>query len=256
VFKVEMFKMIRKRETKIIFCLLALPIVFSILFANVPAFVIQYPFGDKIPQLPFAVTVFAFFSTLGIYGVVFSILTTSTLSSEISSHHTLIYFPRIASKKRLFSAKLYVLLVVVFIWFALFMILSMFGYNLIQTSSKAVFTQTFTDESTLYWVLISLCFLFELFFIVGIMLLLGLYLNNMVSILVSLALVYGSVLFSEIPVLCYVFPSYYKKMAMDCVDLNNTSSLIRYTLGCVAVSLLYLIIAQIIGRKKITRLES
>jgi len=136
------------------------------------------------------------------------------------------------------------------------MIFSMVGYLLTQNSDKAVFTQTFTDESTLYWVLNAICFLFELFFIVGIMLLLGLYLNNMVSILVSLAIVYGSVLFSEIPILCYVLPSYYKKMAMDCVDLSNTSSLVGYTLGCVLVSLAYLIIAQVVGRKKISHLES
>jgi len=67
MFKVEMFKMMRKRETKIIFCLLALPILFSILFANVPAFLVEYPFGDKIPQLPFAVTVFGFFFHSGYF---------------------------------------------------------------------------------------------------------------------------------------------------------------------------------------------
>ena len=256
MFKVEMFKMIRKRETKIIFCLLALPILFSVLFANVPAFVVDYPFGDKIPQLPFAVTVFGFFSTLGVFGLVFSILATSTLSSEISSHHTLLFFPRLASKKKLFSSKLYVLLVVVLIWFALFIVSSMVGYILTQNSDKAVYAKTFTDESTIYWVLNAVCFLFELFFIVGVVLLLGLYLNNMVSILVSLAIVYGSVLFSEVPVLCYALPSYYKKMAMDCVDLNNTSSLIGYTLGCVAVSLVYLLISQVVGRKKISMVES
>ncbi len=255
MFKIEMFKILRKKEFVIIACTLIMPIAFALLFAFAPGFIIQYPFGGLVPRLPFAVTTMGFFSTFGIYGILFGILSTTLISGEIASHYTLLYFPRLTSRKRMFSAKLNALALTAFVWFVLFSIVSLLSYSLVTLGPKEVTSGAFTDESTLYWVMNLICMLFDLLFYVSVISFLGLYLSPMVNILVSLVVVYGSTFLYSVPILGYLLPAFYQKSAMDQVNLQNYSGLIWMTVGCVLVSSAYFAAAHIFGRKKISKLE-
>jgi hypothetical protein len=252
--KIELFKIFRKKEFFILACMLILPIIFGLLMLT--GTIKSGNVGTGSLSLPgFAAVVFGFFEQLGVLGLLTGILAVSTLSTEIDNHHVLLYFPRISSRKRLYSEKILALTIAFTIWFFCFVFVACLAYWMLVFNGSGEVSGLMTDSVTLEWAICLLATYFYVVFIMHFALFLGSYQKPTVSIICLLGLVYGGLLLSKVPGLGHLLPIHYMQAAMEVIGNNETVSVLTNYAISVALSLLYMAICSFLGRRRISRIE-
>lgn len=253
--RIELYKIARKKEFIVLMCMLAFPVVFCLLFLSG-----SVKSGDvstgPLGILGFTAVTFGFFEQLGALGLIVGILTVSTLSSEIDNHNILLYFPRISSRKRLYSNKASALTFTFTIWFLLFLLVSVLSYLLLTFLNNAEVSGLIFDSFSPGFALALLATYVYLLFIMNFTLFIGSYLKPLVSILYLLGIIYGSMLLQGVPVIGYLFPLHYMQLAMQ--DLGSQTNLLpvfsNYTIS-IGLCLVYIVAFHFLGRRRIVRLE-
>ena len=252
--KIELYKIMRKKEFIILMCMLLSPLIFSVLIYTGHIKAGDIDVGAL--SLPgFIAIVFGFFEQLCVLGLITGILAVSTLSAEIDCRHVLLYFPRIPSRKRLYLEKSIALTIAFAIWFLCFTVVSTASYCLLLFGGSNEVSGVITDEHTIEWLLATASTFFYILFIMQSALFIGAFQKPLVSILCLLGITYGSILLCNIPGLGNLLPVHYSQAAMELLGKNSTKLVLtNYTIS-IAVSLLYILLTNFIGRKRVLRLE-
>ncbi|MDR1753695.1 MAG: hypothetical protein LBR74_02170 [Eubacterium sp.] len=253
--RIELFKIFRKKEFSVLMFTLLLPLAFAFLIyagAVKSSDVSSGPLA--LPGL-MAVT-FGFFEQLGALGIIAGIMAVSTLSSEIDNHNVLLYFPRLISRKKLYVNKVLALTIAFTVWSALFLLVCAIAYFFLTYSGSAEVSGQISDISTPAWLSSMLATYVYLLFIINATLLIGAFCKPMVSILALLGILFGSILLHPLPIVGNLLPIHYMQVAMN--HLNTVADIpiviLNYTIS-IMMSLVYIVIFAILGRRKIARLE-
>jgi|GEM_PF-4551252 len=253
--KIELFKILRKKEFLILMCMLSFPILFSLLMS-----VGVIKSGDiatgplSLPNL--VTTAFGFFEQIGALGLITGILAVSILSTEVDNHHVLLYFPRISSRKRLYTQKALALTISFTIWFLCFVLVACLSYLVLVLTKSSEVSGLIIDEYSIQWLIALLGIYVYVIFIMQFALFLGAYLKPIISILCLLGIIYGSLLLSGVPWLGYLFPVHYMQSAMDGIGkVTGTPTVLINYAASIVLSLIYVVLFNILGRKRISRIE-
>lgn len=253
--KIELFKIIRKREFVVLMCMLCLPIVFGLLlFAGAIKSTDVSAGALSLPGL-MAVTV-GFFEQLGILGIIVGIVAVSTLSMEIDNHNVLLYFPRLSSRKRLYVNKVLALSISFTIWFFLFLLICCFSYLFLFFFGSPEVSGLITDAYTPGWISSLFGTYVYLLFIINFALFIGSYLKPLVSILCLLGILFGSILLHPVPVIGHLLPVHYMQVAMNHLSTKaGVPSVITNYAIAIAMSFIYTLVFTLLGRKRMASIE-
>jgi hypothetical protein len=258
VLKAEIFKLGRRREFILILCSAVLSFGLPLAFTLAPqSYKMDYAFGDKIPLVAYSVLGYAFWGVLGVFTLLYTILTVGLSSAEIETHYFYLYFPRIFNRKIIYKSKTLALIGFTIIWYIVYtLVLNPISYRLLYYSRPDMTSGALSDGSHIYWCCMWLLYLLELIFYISLTLALGSKYKPLTTIAIILAIFYGSLFFYDIPIIRYVLPEFYKQRAIASDDISNYSSLFRYILLYIGITTILDILLYFYGRKKILKLDA
>ena len=86
--RTELHKLLRRREFWMITIIQLLSIGLPLVLTLTPeSYKVNYVFGSSIPQVAYNVIGYAFWEALGVFVILFAILTVGLTSAEIESHY-------------------------------------------------------------------------------------------------------------------------------------------------------------------------
>ncbi|AEE97127.1 hypothetical protein Mahau_1951 [Mahella australiensis 50-1 BON] len=255
IFRAEIFKITRKVEYWLSFIIFIVPLIL--------AFSIQYPkFGLDISFPPGVSTISRFYlmivtlgfvTDLGVYHILFSVIATNTLSSEIDSNYFMLYLPRLKRKDNLYTVKSLVLSGALLIHILLYCIFSYLVSEIIITSNSLI-SQTFFDKYSFYCFANMIAMAFELICFANIALFTGLFFKPLQNILLSIGIFICSNIFYSTPIVKYIIPRYYTKSLAALPDMTEKGPISYNLIMVIIISFMYIIITNIVGRWRIRKM--
>ncbi len=258
LYRTELKKLLHRREFWIIAAALSLSIILPLALSLAPdSYAIAYAFGDSIPQVAYNVIGYAFWEAMGVFVVLFAILTISLTSTEIESHYFYLYFPRVNDRTRVFRSKLILLLAFASIWYLLFtVVLNSLGYAVFCHARPDMAGGFFSDGSHSYWLCMWFLYYFELVFYITLTVLLGFRMKPLTAVVSVLLVFYGTMLLFDLPLVRYIIPEYYKQQAIKSDSLSALPSVYLYTaLYCGIVTIVSWLM-YVLGKRQILKIEA
>lgn len=258
LFRTEIHKLFRRREFWIIIITLFLSIALPLVLSLMPeSYSISYDFGSSIPQVAYHVIGYAFWETLGIFIILFAILTIALTSTEIESHYFYLYFPRVNNRGRIFRSKVTVLLIFATTWYLIYTVaLNSIGYAVFSHVRPDMAGGFFSDGSHGYWISMWILYYFELIFYIFLSATLGFKMKPLSAVVTVLAVFYGCMFLFDLPLVRYIIPEFYKQRAINSNSLSSLSSTYLYTaVYCVIVSLVSGFL-YVLGKRRINQIEA
>lgn len=257
--KTEIFKLFHRRETYIILFLMLLAFGLPIGFKFSPSsYSLDYSFGDgRLPCSAYVVLGYAFWSTLGIFVLLFSMLSVALSSREMENHYFYLYFPRVKDRSKIYMSKYFILIVFVIAWYLIYtLLLNPLGHIIMCEFRQDMAVRTMTDESFSYWICMWIINLVELLFYVSLANVFGTKLKPLATISVVMVIYYVCIFIYDFPVIRYLIPEFYKQSAMGIKNMEDTNKLLWYTVIYVAIALIYNIIFFFYGKKQFKRINA
>lgn len=253
IYKTELFKLFHRKETYIITLLILLSFGLPIGFKMAPAsYSLDYAFGDgRLPCTAYMVLGYAFWGTLGIFVLLFSVLSVSLSSKELETHYHYLYFPRINCREKIYTSKLLVLLSFAIVWYLVYTLLfNPIGHYVLCRLRPDMAIASMSDGSWPYWACMWLMNLAELIFYISLVSALGAKLKPLPTISVVMVFYYVCMFIYDFPLIRYLIPEYYKQSAMTFEDASLLSSLIAYTIIFVFLTMGYNVVLFLYGKKQ------
>lgn len=185
---------------------------------------------------------------LGVYHLIFSILATNLLSSELYSKYTTLYFPHIKNKYTLFAKKTLVIDSVILGHVVIYLLISFIMSYLILNNINGY---SFFDKDTIWYVITIFSSILEFITFVNIILCLGIFLKPLQNIFSAIVLFVINYLFFDILVIGNILPMKYIQELMNVQSKDNMGILFRNFLIIILLTIIYNVIVQVIGRKKL-----
>lgn len=245
IIKVEYRKLFRRIE---FWCSLIIMIVPILLFvgsksdsAIAMAIETKSRFNTVIISLGFSLQ-------LGIYHLIFSILATNLLSNEIYSNYTTLYFPHIKDKGKLFRKKTLVIDSVIVVHSIVYVLFSFVMSYLILNNMDGY---SFFDKDTILYLLAIFASLLEFITFVNLILVLGLFLKPLQNIFSAIILFVANYLLFDMSIIGHLMPMKYIQELMNMQYEGDINILIKKFFIIVILIIIYNIIIQVIGNKKL-----
>lgn len=256
--RTELHKILRKREFWIISTTLSLSIILPLVLSLAPeSYSISYAFGGSVPQVAYNVIGYAFWETLGVFIVLFAILTIGLTSTEIESHYFYLYFPRVNNRSRVFRSKLTVLLIFATVWYLLYtLVLNSLGYVVFSHVRSDMAGGFFSDGSHSYWVCMWFLYYFELVFYIFLSVVLGFKMKPLTAVVTVLIVFYGCMFLYDLPLIRYIIPEYYKQRAINVNSLSELSSTYLYTTLYCGIVVVASGVMYMLGKKRMSKIEA
>lgn len=191
---------------------------------------------------------FGFALQLGIYHLVFSVLATNLLSNERYSNYTTLYFPHIKEKGKLFIKKTLVIDSVILAHSIIYVLFSLSMSYLILNNIDGY---SFFDKDTILYVTAILASLLDFITFVNLILVLGLFLKPLQNIFSAIILFVGNALFFDIPIIGHLLPMKYIQTLMNMQYKGDIGIIIKNFVIILVLIIIYNIIIQVIGHKKL-----
>lgn len=258
LYRIEFYKLIRKREFWIIVATMLLSILLPLVLALASdSYSISYAFGAVIPQVAYHVIGYAFWEVLGIFVLLFAILTIGLTSTEIESHYFYLYFPRVNDRSRVFRAKLTVILLFATVWYLLYtVVFNSVGYVVLNNVRPDMAGGFFSDGSHNYWFCMWILYYFELVFYICLSVLLGFKMKPLPAIITVLIVFYICMFFHNLPLVRYIVPEYYKQCAINSDSLSTLSATYLYTILYCGIIIVISGFMYTLGNKRISDIEA
>lgn len=259
IIKAEIFKLVHRREFYIILSLLLLSFGLPFGFKLAPAsYAVNYSFGDgRLPQIAYMVLGYAFWGTLGVFILLFSMLSASLSSQELESHYFYLYFPRVQSRSKVYISKYLVLISFVLIWYLSYtLVLNPYGHRVLCSFRPDIAVRIMSDESFRYWFCMWLMNLAELVFYISLSLALGMKLKPLPTISVVMVIYYLSAFIYDFPLIRYLMPEYYRQTAMSCKDMVDFEKTLPYIVIYLVLTLIYDVVLFFYGKNKICKINA
>lgn len=253
IIKTEIFKLLHRYEAYIIVLLVLLAFGLPIGFKLAPSsYAIEYSFGDgRIPRFAYMVIGYSFWGTLGIYILLFSLLSVVLSSKEIESHYFYLYFPRVSNRGKIYSAKFFVVALFAVLWYLAYTLLfNPIGHGIMCAFRPDLAVNIFSDGSDVFWQCMWIVSLFELLFYIGLAIFLGTKLKPLTTISMVMVFYYASIFINNFPVIKYLLPAYYQQQAMNYQSTNNFNELLLYTALYIIISLAYNTVFFVYGKRR------
>lgn len=249
-FKIETKKLFKRKEIIILFLLLILPFLLTLFFLNSPdTYKIDYNFGDgRIPILSYPTLMLGFFLNLGVFPLIFSVLSNS-ISTERESNYISLYFVGVKDKGKIYLGKMCSLIFVLLVWIIFYVFSSLLSYLLFNFGGENIANMHLLDEGVAYWILMLIVIFFELIAIINITLCLSTFLSTNTLLITNIVIVSITIMFNNIPIIKYLLPSYYRQEAINSMDISNPNYLIFGFLSILA-SIIVSIICYKLGKHK------
>ncbi|MBS6025846.1 MAG: hypothetical protein KIB00_17365 [Paeniclostridium sordellii] len=245
IIKVEYRKLFKRVEFLCSLIIIIIPVLLFIGSKNDSAIAMAIEtksrFNTVIISLGFALQ-------LGIYHLIFSVLSTNLLSNEIYSNYTTLYFPHIKDRGALFRKKTLVIDSVIVAHSIIYILFSLIMSYLILNNIKGY---SFFDKDTIWYVTTISASLLEFITFVNLILVLGLFLKPLQNIFSAITLFIGNYLLFDIPIIGHLLPMKYIQDLMNMQYKNNINILIKNFVIILVLILIYNIIIQVIGYKKL-----
>ncbi len=256
--KIETFKLVHRLEFKLISLLLMLSLVLPIALMLTPnTYRIDYAFGDKIPMSAYVCIGYAFWGTLGIFYLLFSILTVSLTGSEYDGHYFYLYFPRISDRRKIYLAKFITITAFATIWYMAYtLIFNPVGYQILHLVRPDIASGNVFDFSTVYWIRQWLQYYLELILFISISMALASRVKPLAAIAGVMGIYFGSMFFFDIPGLKIIIPQHYKELAMNCKTADSFTVMRQYIFVYLILSLIYIFVLNMYGMKKLQKMEA
>lgn len=257
--KNEIFKMFHCRETYIILFLMILAFGLPIGFMLSPSsYSLDYSFGDgRLSCSAYMVLGYAFWGTLGIFVLLFSMLSATLTSREIENHYFYLYFPRVKEREKIYIGKYLVLTLFVIVWYLIYtLLLNPLGHVIMCNVRPDMAIRIMSDGSFIYWGCMWIMNLAELLFYISLVNFLGTKLKSLSTISVTMVFYYVCIFIYDFPVIRYIIPEFYKQTAMKCKNMEDISNLLVCTGIYVVISLIYNILLFLYGKKNLKKIEA
>lgn len=259
IYKAEIFKLFHRRETYILIFMLLLAFGLPIGFKIAPAsYALDYSFGDgRLPCSAYIVLGYAFWGTLGIFVLLFSILGVSLSSREIESHYYYLYFPRVSCREKIYTTKLVILEFFAFVWYFIYTLLfNPIGHLVLCSFRPDMAVNTMSDGSFIYWFCMWSMNLAELLFYISLVLAIGTKIKPLATISVVMVVYYICMFFYDFPLIRYIIPQYYKQSAMVSESQAVFNHLIMYTVIYIILIIAYSIGLYLYGKKQFKNINA
>lgn len=246
---IERYKLYKRFEYYLSFAIIVIPVilVLSMRYSEL-GFQVSYTAENPMSIFSIAVAAFGMANSLGVYHLIIGILASNIYSHEIESGYYMMYFPKIESTKKLYMAKLRVLIESLLVHFGLFMLSGIiFGFLFIQESQ--VTTRAFLGDQDLFFICNFTALVFEMLTFAAIVYTSGLYLKVMQNIMFSVALFVLQKFLRGVNFIKYLLPAYYLNNLSN-LPITDKESIIKQTLLILGICPVYIIIACLTGRKK------
>lgn len=256
IYKAELFKLFHRSETFIIVFLLILSFALPIGFKLAPSsYALEYAFGDgRLPTDAYMVLGYAFWGTLGIFVLLYSILSVALLSRELENRYFFLYFPRVTDRGKIYIAKYLILLCFMVIWYFVYTILlNPIGHTMMCEFRPDMAVKLASDDSHSYWICMWILNLAELVLYISIATAFGTKLKPVATIAIVMAIYYFCMFFYDFPLVKYIIPEFYKQTAMKCEDLSRIETVYTNTVIYVVMVLVYSTCLFLIGKKMIEK---
>ena len=253
ILKTELFKLLHRKETYIITLLMLLSFGLPIGFKMAPAsYSLDYTFGDgRLPCSAYMVLGYAFWGTLGVFVLLFSVLSVSLSSKEMEAHYHYLYFPRVNHREKIYTAKLLILLSFAIVWYLVYTLLfNPIGYRVLCSFRPDMAIASMSDGSLTYWACMWLMNLAELIFYISLVSALGAKLKPLATISVVMVFYYACMFIYDFPLIRFLIPEFYKQSAMAFEDVSLLNSLIVYTIIYVFLTMGYNVLLFLYGKKQ------
>jgi|GEM_PF-898292 len=255
IFKAEIFKITRKVEYWLSFIIFVVPLIlaFSIQYPNFGLDMSFPPGVSMISRFYLMIVTLGFVTDLGVYHILFSVIATNTLSSEIDNNYFMLYLPRLKRKDSLYTVKSLVLSGALLIHILLYCAFSYLISEIIITSNPII-SQTFFDKYSFYCFANLIAMVFELICFANIALFTGLFFKPLQNILLSIGIFICSNIFYSTPIIKYIIPRYYTKSLVALPDMMDKGPISHNLIMAIAVSCVYIFAMNIVGRWKIRKI--
>lgn len=257
--KAELFKLLHRRETYMILFLMFLAFGLPVGFKMAPSsYALDYSFGDgRLPCLAYMVLGYAFWGTLGIFVLLFTMLSVALSSKEIESHYFYLYFPRAKSRTEIYICKYLILTAFTVIWYVIYtLIFNPLGHMMMCSFRPDMAVNTMTDGSSAYWVCMWIMNLAELLFYISLAAFLGTKRKPLATISVAMVFYYACIFIYDFPLIRYFIPEFYKQSAMGCENMADISGLLFCTAIYVMITLLYDVLLFLGGKNQMKKINA
>ena len=248
--KVERYKNYHRTEFYLSFLTLLVPLIFafSMVYTDMSQ-QMEYDKAGGISIFTMISTCLGMASSIGIFHIFYSVIAANSLAYELESGYYMMYFPKLNSKTKLLNTKQRVITESLLLNLVVFIVIAAVILKLL-VKDNGIITSKFFDQYSFYMGMSVLAIVFELIAFVNLCLVLGLFFRTLQTIVISVALFYGQIIGSSIPIIKYIMPKYHLQNILDFNDWTNHSQVLKITLISIGMSLLILLIVTYIGRKK------
>lgn len=251
--KVERYKNYHRTEFYLSFLTLLVPLIFaySMVYTDMPT-QMEYNKAGGISIFTMVSVCLGMASSIGIFHIFYSVIAANSLAYELESGYYMMYFPKLQSKTKLLRTKQRVVTESLLITLVTFIVIAIVILKLL-VKDDGIITSKFFDQYSFYMAMSMLAIVFELVAFVNLSLVLGLFFRTLQTIVISMALFYGQILGSSIPIIKYLMPKYHLQNILDFNDWTNYTQVLKITLTSIGVSLLILLVVSYIGHKKMKK---
>ena len=258
--KNEIFKLFHCKEPYILLCLMLLAFGLPIGFMLSPSsYSFNYAFGDgRLPSTAYMVLGYAFWSTLGIFVLLFSMLSVTLTNREIENHYFYLYFPRVRERNKIYTSKYLVLIIFAIIWYLVYTLLfNPLGHFIMCHVRPDMAVKIMSDGSVVYWFCMWLMNLAELLFYISLVNFLATKLKPLATITVTMVVYYISIFIHDFPIVKFFVPECYKQVAISCnTSSDSTGILLFFTAVYIVIILVYSILFFLKGKKQFEKISA
>jgi ABC-type transport system involved in multi-copper enzyme maturation permease subunit len=249
IYKIEILKLIKRKDIWIIMTMLGIPMLYSIgVYAH--SSVITYNGEGKEYALSFITNMFRFVYMVFIYIFLISLSTSKSLAGEIEDKSILLYTQRINNRKRIYIQKGLSLISAFSLISILFYITSLAMFYLFAVKRTDIISSVFFRKEELFMLISSFISIYLYYvFTINLSLMLSTFMKqNNVLITYSILFIVLTYL-QQFPYVKYLSPGYYISKISE-IGSGDTLGISKILIPCIIIHLIYSLIFNLIGIKK------
>lgn len=257
----ELYKIIKRKESILLFGMLLLPILYGFGFKSGSSN-FQYNGTGLVSCLDWLRIMTSMVSQISIFYIFMSIISVRSLSTEIEDSSIHLYIHRVNDRKKIYFSKFMALFIYSIVCYLAFIVFSIGCYYVLMKdvtniSSNTFFATIFSAECIMSVVEIYFSFIF----MISLSLLLSTYFKPLVCVAITLLEHIVSLFVSQLPYVCYISPWFYNNKMTDNMFPDDNSignpKLVFFTDNnfviftcCIIVYVISIIVMNYFGRKK------
>ncbi len=226
--RIELYKIVKRKDFWLMLSMIFIPIMYAVgLASNSSSF--TYEGDGKVSAFGYASEMMIFVYMCFIYFIILSVCVIRSLKGEIENKSLLLYAQRVNNRKKIYSAKWTAYVILLFLIFAIFLMVSVAFYEIFLSGRGDIASGRLLQEGEAQRIVCSiasvlLCFIFT----VSVALALGAYLKSFQAMGVYIFFWLGLMYIKEFTLVKYLAPIHYVEMIIDPEKNANITAQLLY----------------------------